>query len=209
MSSQKLNKEELLLLLKFFPAEVSESHKLTFSRLKGYLVSLALSPVTITPEKWWEAVKALPDVSFENKEQEIEVCKILIKIDDKIKEGLTESVNQVPEYQDLSIAEAGSTAVEQWCLGFMDGVLVCEDIWFSTEDKSARENLELAFGVVSLIANREHIRKEMREADYDKRIDESQKFLPQVVLKLNEIRNSSIYDHFKIDLDEETSQTIH
>ena len=104
----------------------------------------------------------------------------------------------MPDYQDISTQAFGSTAVEQWCLGFMDGVLISEEVWFNIEDNDAIDNLELAFGVVSLVADREQIKKEMEDDDYVKKIDEAQKFLPQVILKLDEMSNSSLYDHLKI-----------
>ncbi|MCK4711119.1 MAG: UPF0149 family protein [Gammaproteobacteria bacterium] len=193
MVVHELNKDEKQMLLDFFPVDVSNDRKLTINRLKGYLTSLALSPVEISSEKWWDAIKVLPEIKIDSEGQEIELCKVLIKIDDKIKEFIKEAINQVPDYQDFSTQAFGSTAVEQWCLGFMDGVLVCEEAWFNIEDNDAIENLELAFGVVSLVADREQIKKEMKESDYDKKIDEAQKFLPQVMLKLDEMRNSSLY----------------
>jgi uncharacterized protein len=200
VSSHKLNQQELQLLLDFFPTQISEQQKLTFSRVKGYLTSLSLSPVTITPEKWWEAIKTLPEINFESKEQEVNLCKVMIKIDDSIKTAIKEGINPVPDYEDLAAVAYGSSAVEQWCRGFMDGVLVCEDIWFSVKDKKMTEDLELAFGVVALIADREQIKMEMRSEDYDQRIDDAQRFLPQVILKLDEIRGSYLYDHFKIKM---------
>ncbi len=200
MSSHKLNQQELQLLLDFFPTQISEHQRLTFSRAKGYLTALALSPVAITPDKWWEAIKALPEIHFESKEQEVKLCKVLIKIDDSIKATLKAGVNPVPDYQDLASVDSGSSSVEQWCGGFMDGVMVCEDIWFSLKDKKLKEDLELVFGVIALVADREQINMERRSADYDRRIEDAQRFLPQAIVKLDETRNSSAYDHFNTEI---------
>ncbi len=198
MVEHELNSDEKQLLHDIFPEDVSNDRKLTINRLKGYLTSLALSPLEISSEKWWDAIKELPEVKIDSKDQEIKLCKVLIKIDDKIKDLIKEAINQVPDYQDISTQIFGSTAVEQWCLGFMDGVLVSEEVWFNIEDNEAIENLELAFGVVSLVADREQIKKEMKEDDYEKKIDEAQRFLPQVIFKLDEMRNSALYSHLKI-----------
>ena len=199
MVEHELNNDEKQMLLNFFPLDVSNDRKLTINRLKGYLISLALSPVDINSEKWWEAIKELPEIKIDSEAQETELCKVLFKIDDNIKEFIEQAINQVPDYQDISTQIFGSTAVEQqWCLGFMDGVLVSEEAWFNIEDNDGIENLELAFGVVSLVADREQVKNEMKQDEYDKKIEEAQKFLPQVVLKLDEMRNSSLYDHLKI-----------
>ena len=198
MVEHELNKDEKQMLLDYFPVDVSDDRKLTINRLKGYLTSLALSPVEISAEKWWEAIKELPEIKIDSEAQETKLCKVLIKFDDKIKEFIKQGINQGPGYQDISAQAFGSTTVEQWCLGFMDGVLVSEEVWFNIEDNNAIENLELAFGVVSLVADREQIKNEMEEDEYDKKIEEALKFLPQVILKLDEMKNSPLYDHLKI-----------
>ncbi len=206
MSEYTLKRDDLELLLRFFPVESDEQKRISFNQLKGYLSALALSPATITPEKWWEAVKALPGLSFDDKSQEVELCKILIRIDEKIKHVISTQAYPVPGYQSLASIPYGDSVVEQWCLGFMDGILVCENLWFSIEDSGVLEQIRLAFGVISLIANREHMSKEIEADDFENRVDDAQKILPQIMAQLDEIRASGVYAHFK---EQEAQHTLH
>ena len=179
LSDPKFTLHSLETLQRYFPTEGSCADKFTFHRLKGYMTAVASAPVTVPFAQWWGALKAFPELNIESDQAENELLPLMMTLMDKTLESVVAQQVSPPEPVDLSHFDYGTSPVEQWCQGFVDGLKLSEDDWFAMED--AKDNLELSFGVVALLASRENMKRKVDTEQFDERINGAQQLLPQVV----------------------------
>ncbi len=184
LSAPKFSLKSLDTLQRYFPTEGSCIDKISFYRLKGYLTALACAPSTVLFSDWWDALKALPDLTLESEQDENELLPLMMTLMDKTLESVVAGQAEPPEPVDLSNYDYGSSPVEQWCQGFMEGLRLSEEEWFSIKEDDARKRLELSFGVVALLASRENMKRKVDAEQFDERINRAQQMLPQVVGEL-------------------------
>jgi len=181
LSDPKFTLHALKTLQIYFPTEGSCTDKLSFHRLKGYLTALACAPISVPFAQWWEALKALPELSFESEEAENELLPLMMTLMDKTLESVVAGRAAPPEPVELSQFDYGTSPIEQWCQGFMDGLKLSEEAWFSVDDEHEKENLELSFGVVAMLATRENMKRKVDAKQFDERMNSAQQLLPQVI----------------------------
>ncbi len=184
MAGTKFNIHSLQTLEKYFPTHDCGVDRLSFHRLKGYLTALACAPETITFAEWWGALKALPELNIESDEAENELLPLLMTLMDKTQESVVAEQVAPPEPVDLDNYDYGTSPIEQWSIGFMGGLELSEDQWFSTDEQKEIEMLELSFGIVGMLANRENMRRKVDPEQFNERIKVAQNMLPQVVQKI-------------------------
>ena len=190
MSDPKFTRHALETLQIYFPTEGSCTDRLSFHRLKGYMTALACAPVSVPFSQWWEALKALPELNIESAEAENELLPLMMTLMDKTLESVVSGRMVPPEPVELSQFDYGSSPIEQWCQGFMDGLKLSEEAWFSVDDEKERENLELSFGVVAMLATRENMRSKVDAAQFEERMRVAQQMLPQVIGHLYKVGKS-------------------
>lgn len=184
MAGTKFNLQSLETLEKYFPAQNCGVDKLSFHRLKGYLTALACAPETVTFSEWWGALKALPELNIESDDAENELLPLVMTLMDKTLESVVADQVTPPEPVELDNYDYGTSPIEQWSMGFMGGLELSEDKWFATKDEKEIEMLELSFGIVAMLANRESMRRKVDAEQFQERISVAQKMLPQVVKKI-------------------------
>ncbi len=184
MSAPKFSLKVLETLQRYFPTEGSCTDRVSFHRLKGYLTALACAPVSVPFAEWWGALKALPELDIESEQAENELLPLMMTLMDKTLESVVAGKVATPEPVELGNYDFGASPIEQWCRGFMDGLKLSEEAWFSIDDEKERENLELSFGVVAMLATREDIRRKVDTAQFEERMNSAQQMLPQVVERL-------------------------
>lgn len=191
MSGPKFNLHSLETLEKYFPAQNCDVDKLSFHRLKGFLTALSCAPETVPFADWWGALKALPELNIESDEAENELLPLVMTLMDKTLESVVSEQVAPPEPVELDNYDYGTSPIEQWSMGFMGGLELSEDKWFATEDEKEIEMLELSFGIVAMLANRESMRRKVDAEQFEERIKVAQKMLPQVVQKIYQMGKSS------------------
>ncbi|MCW8982640.1 MAG: YecA family protein [Gammaproteobacteria bacterium] len=188
MSDTKFTLQALQTLHNCFPAEGGEQ-KLSFHRLKGFLSAVASAPHAIPFANWWGALKDLPELEIDS-ETENELLPIMMTLMDKTVESLAANQMVSPEPVNLGEYDYGSTPIEQWCHGYMDGIKLSEEVWFSMEDEQERDGLELSFGIVAMLATRENMRRKVDAEQFETRMEAAQQMLPQVVERLYNLSKS-------------------
>ncbi|MDH3354065.1 MAG: YecA family protein [Chromatiales bacterium] len=190
MSATKFTLQTLEILQRYFPLEKSDAQTFSFYHLKGYLTALVCSPVPLSFAEWWAALKTAPGLDIQSKEAENELLPLMMTLMDKTRDALVAGQTALPEPIELADYDYGSTPVEQWCQGFMEGLRLSEDVWFSPEYEEERENMELSFGVVAMLASREDMRRKVDAEKFDERMNSGQKMLPEIVRRLFQIGKS-------------------
>lgn len=181
LSDPKFTLQALKTLQIYFPTEGSCIDSFSFHRLKGYLTALACAPTSIPFTQWWQALKAQPELNIESEQAENELLPLMMTLMDKTLESVAAGRAVPPEPVELSQFDYGTSSIEHWCQGFMDGLKLSEDAWFSVDDKQALEELELSFGVVAMLATREKMRSKVDAEKFDERMQAAQQMLPQVI----------------------------
>ena len=190
MSEQKFTLQTLETLQRYFPLEKNDAQQFSFYHLKGYLTALACAPVSVSFADWWGALKTLPELEIASDKAENELLPLMMVLMDKTQGSLAAGVMALPEPIELSDYDYGSTPIEQWCQGFMEGLRLSEDKWFSAEDEKAKENLELSFGVIAMLASRGDMRSKVDTSKFDERMNSGQQMLPQIIQRLFQIGQS-------------------
>jgi len=184
LSDPKFTLQALEMLQRYFPIDGFDPRKPSFNRLKGYLTALACAPILIPFTQWWGALKELTGLEFDSEQAENDLLPLMMTLMDKSLESVASGQVAIPEPVDLSQYDYSTAPVEQWCQGFMEGLGLSEEVWFSLEDKGEQESLELSFGLIALLASRENMRRKVDAEQFDERMNSAQQMLPQVVERI-------------------------
>lgn len=190
MSDSKFTLQALELLQQYFPATEDVAQKVSFHRLKGYLNAVACAPISIPFADWWGALKALPELNIESEQVENALLPLMMTLMDKTAESLANGQIALPEPIDLSHYDYGTTPVEQWCQGFMEGLMLSDAVWQSLEEQRDKESLELSFGLIAMLSSRQNLRSKVDAEQFDERMNSAQQMLPRVVERIYQLAKS-------------------
>lgn len=113
---------------------------MTYVQACGYLTALCISPETI-PDQEWLAILFGENPQFQSDEQRQEIENALIGLKAQISRELSSEEEltipcELDPGEDLEDSE-----INGWCMGFMEGVFLNEEIWFSKGEDEVSELL--------------------------------------------------------------------
>ncbi|WP_407644313.1 UPF0149 family protein [Entomomonas moraniae] len=113
---------------------------MTYVQAHGYLTALCISTETI-PDQEWLAILFGENPQFQSDEQRQEIEKALIGLKAQISRELSSEEEltipcELDPGEDLEDSE-----INGWCMGFMEGVFLNEEVWFSKGEDEVSELL--------------------------------------------------------------------
>ncbi|AWM79529.1 YecA family protein [Gammaproteobacteria bacterium ESL0073] len=113
---------------------------MTYVQACGYLTALCISPETI-PDQEWLAILFGENPQFQSDEQRQEIENALIGLKAQISRELSSEEEltipcELDPGEDLEDSE-----INGWCMGFMEGVFLNEEVWFSKGEDEVSELL--------------------------------------------------------------------
>lgn len=113
---------------------------MTYVQACGYLTALCISPETI-PDREWLAILFGENPQFQSDEQRQEIENALIGLKAQISRELSSEEEltipcELDPGEDLEDSE-----INGWCMGFMEGVFLNEEVWFSKGEDEVSELL--------------------------------------------------------------------
>ena len=129
-------------LFEFLDSDRVDSEALTLFGAHGFLMALAIAPAP-TPAQVWVAEIFNGEPHFENSEQHDRLLAhleaLLTNAADVLESG---HIPELPFDLDIEAGESPiDTPVGEWCAGFMTGVFMQDDAWFSEQEEQAAQLL--------------------------------------------------------------------
>lgn len=113
---------------------------MTYIQAHGYLTALCICPMEI-PEQEWLDILFGESPHFNSAEERQEVAQALAGLKIQILRTLS-SEEDLPLPCDLDPgAELEDSEIHGWCMGFMEGVFLREDVWFANNEEEVSELL--------------------------------------------------------------------
>lgn len=127
-------------LQQFLDADDLHDEALDFLAGHGFLTALSISPVEVEEDEWIaELFAEEPNYADDAQKQEIEATLRELKAhiarelasDEDLEPPCDLTLGDEPDYSDL----------RSWCVGFLEGVFLREEAWFSHEEEVVSELL--------------------------------------------------------------------
>lgn len=132
--------ERLAHLQVFLDADDLHEEALDYIAAHGYLSALCICPEPISEEEWLDALFAEPPQYADSTEQET-IEKTLSQLKAHISQQLGSDADlELPCELDLT-EEPDDSDLRGWCIGFMEGVFLHEEAWFSEAEDEVSELL--------------------------------------------------------------------
>lgn len=113
---------------------------MTYVQAHGYLTALCISPEVI-PDQEWLTILFGENPQFESDEQRQEIENALIGLKAQISRELS-SEEELTIPCELDPGESlEDSEINGWCMGFMEGVFLNEEVWFSKGEDEVSELL--------------------------------------------------------------------
>jgi len=139
--------EQLSRLRTFLDSDELYEEALDYVAAHGYLTALAICPETVLEDEWMAELFAEPPV-YKDQAQQDDIESSLRQLKSHIERQLASDEEFVLPC-DLDVGdEPEESELRGWCIGFMEGVFLREDIWFE-EDEDEVSELLLPIMVVS------------------------------------------------------------
>lgn len=132
--------EQLSRLQAFLDADDLHDEALDYVAAHGYLTALSICPEQVPEREWIDALFAEPPHYRSDAERE-EIESTLIQLKAHIARQLASDDD--PELPcDLDLGDdPDDSDLRGWCIGFMEGVFLREDIWFENAEDEVSELL--------------------------------------------------------------------
>lgn len=126
--------------LQSFLDQDTHEEMMTYIQAHGYITALCICP-TLIPENEWLDILFGENPQFNSDDQRQEIERALIGLKAQVLRSLSseEEVN-LPCNLDPG-EELEDSEIHAWCIGFMEGVFLCEDIWFAKSEEEVSELL--------------------------------------------------------------------
>lgn len=132
--------EQLNRLRAFLDSEDLYEEALDYVAAHGYLTALAICPEAVDEEEWIAELFAEPPV-YQNQAQQDDIEAGLRQLKGQIERQLASDEDFVfPCALDLG-DDPDDSDFRSWCIGFMEGVFLREDIWFEDDEDEVSELL--------------------------------------------------------------------
>lgn len=172
--------DQLQRLQAFLDADDLHDEALDYMAACGYLTALAISPEPVADEEMLAELFA-ETPNYESEEQQEAIISTLLELKSRIARELASdedlelpcelSLGDEPDYSDL----------RSWCIGFMEGVFLREEAWFSDDEELVSELLLPVMVASGLFADQ----PEFAEIDKDEdMVEDMAEHIPQVLTQL-------------------------
>ncbi|MDZ5602129.1 YecA family protein [Pseudomonas sp. RP23018S] len=132
--------EQLTRLQAFLDADELHEEALDYVAAHGYLTALSISAEDVPEREWIDALFA-ETPKYASDAQHIEVEATLVALKAHIARQLaSEEDFELPCDLDLT-DEPDDSELRGWCIGFMEGVFLREEIWFENAEDEVSEML--------------------------------------------------------------------
>jgi len=132
--------EQLSRLRTFLDSDDLYEEALDYIAAHGYLTALAICPEIVPEEEWVAELFAEPPV-YQDEAQQEDIEDALRHMKAHIERMLASDEEFVLPC-DLDIGdEPDNSELRGWCIGFMEGVFLREDIWFEDDEDEVSELL--------------------------------------------------------------------
>ncbi|MFC2974526.1 UPF0149 family protein [Azotobacter bryophylli] len=132
--------EQLSRLQAFLDADDLHDEALDYVAAHGYLTALSICPEQVPEREWIDALFAEPPHYRSDAERE-EIEGTLIQLKAHIARQLASDDDpELPCELDLG-DDPDDSDLRGWCIGFMEGVFLREDIWFENAEDEVSELL--------------------------------------------------------------------
>lgn len=132
--------EQQTRLQAFLDADELHDEALDYIAAHGYLTALSICPEPVPAEEWIEALFAEPP-HYRDAAQETDITAGLLQLKAHIERQLASDDDMVlPCELDLG-DEPDDSDLRGWCVGFMEGVFLREEVWFEDAEDEVSELL--------------------------------------------------------------------
>lgn len=132
--------EQQTRLQAFLDADELHDEALDYIAAHGYLTALSICPEPIPAEEWIEALFAEPP-SYRDADEEADITAGLLQLKAQIERQLASDDDMVlPCELDLG-EEPDDSDLRGWCVGFMEGIFLREEVWFEDAEDEVSELL--------------------------------------------------------------------
>ncbi|NLU12480.1 MAG: YecA family protein [Gammaproteobacteria bacterium] len=132
--------EQQTRLQAFLDADELHDEALDYIAAHGYLTALSICPEPVSAEEWIEALFAEPP-HYRDAAQEADITAGLLQLKAHIERQLASDDDMVlPCELDLG-DEPDDSDLRGWCVGFMEGVFLREEVWFEDAEDEVSELL--------------------------------------------------------------------
>lgn len=132
--------EQQIRLQAFLDADELHDEALDYIAAHGYLTALSICPEPVPAEEWIEALFAEPP-HYRDAAQEADITAGLLQLKAQIERQLASDDDMVlPCELDLG-EEPDDSDLRGWCVGFMEGIFLREEVWFEDAEDEVSELL--------------------------------------------------------------------
>ncbi|MDY7218118.1 YecA family protein [Denitrificimonas sp. JX-1] len=132
--------EQQTRLQAFLDADELHDEALDYIAAHGYLTALSICPEAVPADEWIDALFAEPP-SYRNEEEAADIEAGLLQLKAHIQRQLASDDDMdLPCELDLG-SEPDDSDLRGWCVGFMEGVFLREEVWFENAEDEVSELL--------------------------------------------------------------------
>ena len=132
--------EQQTRLQAFLDADELHDEALDYIAAHGYLTALSICPEPVPAEEWIEALFAEPP-HYRDEAEEADITAGLLQLKAQIERQLASDDDMaLPCELDLG-DEPDDSDLRGWCVGFMEGVFLREEVWFEDAEDEVSELL--------------------------------------------------------------------
>ncbi|MCK9534406.1 MAG: YecA family protein [Pseudomonas sp.] len=132
--------EQQTRLQAFLDADELHDEALDYIATHGYLTALSICPEVVPVEEWIEALFAEAP-HYRDAAEEADITAALLQLKAQIERQLASDDDMVLPC-DLDLGEvADDSDLRGWCVGFMEGIFLREEVWFEDAEDEVSELL--------------------------------------------------------------------
>ncbi len=132
--------EQMNRLQAFLDADELHDEALDYIAAHGYLTALSICPEAIPAEEWIDALFAEPP-HYRDAAEEADIIAGLLQLKAQIERQLASDDDMVlPCELDLG-NDPDDSDLRGWCVGFMEGIFLREEVWFEDAEEEVSELL--------------------------------------------------------------------
>jgi uncharacterized protein len=132
--------EQLSRLQAFLDADDLHEEALDYAAAHGYLTALSICPQAVAEDEWIDALFAEPPHYRSDSERE-DIRATLVQLKEHIARQLASDEDpELPCALDLG-DDPDDSDLRGWCIGFMEGVFLREEVWFEDAEDEVSELL--------------------------------------------------------------------
>lgn len=131
--SKSLNESEIEELSEFLSSDETPDECMDISMLDGFLTAIVIGPETITLNRWIPGVCGATDkdeMSWKSVERTGRIMDLILRHYNSIVQSFqTHPPDFSPLFTINSTGEGEITIIDEWCMGFMNGVNLAHESW--------------------------------------------------------------------------------